>query len=934
MMLAEPAEEVIFGPFRLDMRHRKLFCGADEVRMGSRAMDILLALARQKGELVSKQQLFDAAWPGVFVQEANLKVTVAYLRRTLREFAPDAGYINNIVGRGYWLDTAPRGEAGDRRDACPVAPVPRADGIIGRDTEIAHIAGALAKNRLVTIVGAGGIGKTTVAQSVASAFGDDGSVAAFVDFSRIANDDYVASSTASALGISPGRDSIQSIVSILARQKMLLVFDTCEHVLSAVAHLCDVLMAKTRNVRILATSRQLLRARGEKVVWLAPLAIPPPEHVGGIDELLRFSAPRLLAARAAADGYRIDEKDVRAIARICRRLDGCPLAIELVATRLAAKGVTAVERELDEHFLSLRREGVEGPSRHQSLLLTLQWSYALLSEDERRLLRAISIFAGAFDAEAAVRVAADRDFPAVAVMDAIGGLRGKSMLCLDRLSGEFQYRLLDSTRAFAATLRDSHGETAEVAMRHARLQVERLGRAASEQGTMPADAWRASCGGLIDELRKALDWTLFRSADPLLGIKLVAGGLPLWHDRSLGEEARKNCERALAEFDRIGCNDASLNLALVVGLARVTTYVSADGDRAVPLFHKALRLTREMKDPGAECRVLGALVTYELMSGRSGAVFETLEAMREAARATADPAALWEEEQLRAQWDIRVCDFGSALARVEALFEEMRDDAESGGPRFQIHQRMNVEVQLAALNWLKGRPREAVRVARLAARDAEDAGHDLTLIHCLAQGIIWTLFQCREYEAARPYIEILRSAIFRGGLAAWIPVANCYDAVISAMTGESPDPERLRAAYADVHDGMVQLRHHARYAMFAEAMLANGQPADAARVIRDVFDASADPWGKPEFLRLRAATERACGRHGEAEATLREALHAARATDSPSWELRAAHDLAMLFEDRDPGKARRILAPAFARFGDGFETGDLASARALLARLC
>lgn len=933
MMLAETAEDVTFGPFRLDMRHRKLFCGAAEVRMGSRAMDILLALARRKGELVSKQQLFEAAWPDVFVQEANLKVTVAYLRRTLREFAPDAGYINNIVGRGYWLDTAPRDDGRNDRGVGPAAPVPEAAGIIGRDTDIDTISRLLAHNRLVTIVGTGGIGKTTVAQAVAHAFDHEEGGVAFIDFSRITSDDYVASSIASALGISPGRDSIQAIISILARQKILLVLDTCEHVLSAVAHFCDAVMAKTRGVRILATSRQLLRARGEKVVWLAPLAVPSPEHVGGIGDLLRFSAPRLLADRAGDDGYRIDEKDVRAIARICQRLDGCPLAIELVATRLASRGVIAIEQELDERFLSFRRDSVEGPIRHQSLLVTLQWSYALLGDDERKLLRAVSIFAGTFDAEAAVRVAADEDFSALDVMDAIAGLRGKSMLCLDRPSGEFQYRLLDSTRAFAATLRDSHGETAGVAMRHARLQLERLDRAASEQRSLSARAWRAACGGLIDELRKALDWTLFRSADPLLGIRLVAGGLPLWHDRSLGEEARKNCERALAEFDRIGCDDAPLNLALVVGLARVTTYVSADSEKAVPLFHKALRLTREMKDAGAECRVLGALATYELMSGRTGAVFETLEAMRGAARASADPAALWEEEQLRAQWDIRSCDFGSALARVEALIEEMQGDAESGGPRFQIHQRMNVEVQLAALNWLKGRPREAVRIARLAARDAEDAGHDLTLIHCLAQGIIWTLFQCREYEAARPYIEKLRRAIYKGGMAAWIPVADCYDAVIAAMTDESPDPERLRAAYAGVHEGMVQLRHHARYAMFAEAMLANGQPADASRVIRDVFGASSDPWGKPELLRLRAATERAGGRTGEAEATLRAALRAARTAGSPAWELRAAHDLALLLGDRHPETARIVLEPVFARFGDGFETGDLAKARALLARL-
>lgn len=936
MVSANPDEVVAFGPFRLNFPRRKLYCGDREVPVRDRAMDVLLALARQKGEVVSKEKLFAAAWPDVFVEDANLKVTVAYLRGALRTHAPAADYINTIVGRGYWLDVdAPAPAFGEAlqlpHDAALLSSV---DDIVGRDREIADIRSALNEHRLVTIVGAGGMGKTTVARATARLVGQGGCPVTFVDFSGITNEDYVASSLASALGISSGGDSLQAIVAILAARKMLLVLDTCEHVLSAVTHICEVALGNTRNVRILATSRQSTRARGEMAFRLSPLAVPSSDHLNDANDVLRFSAPQLLEKRAAQKGYRITDSDARPIAEICRRLDGSPLAIELISMRLADSGAAALVEEFDARFLTFERDGGEGPSRQRTLLMTLQWSYALLTDQERQLLRALSIFAGSFDADSAVRVAACDNLPAVDIIDAIAGLRAKSMLGANQSSGEVRYRLLDSTRAFSAALLDRHAETAEIADRHAQLQLELLMAAASRQGTMPAQQWRTVSARLIDELRKALDWTLFRSANPLLGIELVAAALPILHDLSLGEETRANCERALAEFERIGCNERSVELKLLVGLARVSTYVSADGAKTVSLFKKAARLARELGDPAAECRVLGALATYELLPGRGGAVFETLDAMRQAALRTGDVAARWEEEQLRAQWEIRTCDFESALGRVEGLFAAMREDAESGAPRFQIHQKMNVEVQLAALNWLNGRPGEAVRVAVAAADDAERTAHGMTLIHCLAQGIVWTLFQCGEYEGVRPYVEKLRGAIYRHGMAAWIPVADCYEVAGAAMAGERPDPETLRKAYATVRDGMVQLRHDARFAMFAEAMLANGQVDDAAQVIRDVFKISDAPWGKSEFLRMRAATERAVCRDAEARVTLEESLRFAASIGCPAWELRSAHDLALLLGERGArSEAGRILAPVYSRFGDEFETTDLGKARRLLAEL-
>ncbi len=481
----------------------------------------------------------------------------------------------------------------------------------------------------------------------------------------------------------------------------------------------------------------------------------------------------------------------------------------------------------------------------------MRWSYALLTVQEAAVLRALSIFAGSFSADAAVHVAASAAASPIEIVDAIAGLRSKSMLAIDHHGNELRYRLLDGTRTFAGELLDAQVETAAISSAHARHVLMMLGRAAADQPVMAPNHWRGAYLALIDDLRKAVEWSLNRSGDPLLGIELVVAGLPLWHELSLGEEIRGNCTRALSEFRRIGCPDNRLELKLVVGLAAVSTYLSTDPDHASSLFQSAVALARATGDPQAECRALGAFATYELMRCRGDAVLDALASMRAAAIRVNHPAALWEEGQLRAQYEIRMGDFDGALARVQGLFDEISGEAKRAVPRFQIHQKMNVAIQMAALNWLTGRSREAVRVATMAAADAREIEHGLTLIHCLAQGVVWTLVQCGEYEAVVPHIDALRTAIYRHGMAAWIPVADTYTAAIDAFLGNTPDPACLRSAFYGVRAGIAQLRHDARYAMLAEAMLANGQAGDAAEVVRHVFDTSTDPGDSPNSFDCR-----------------------------------------------------------------------------------
>ena len=904
-------------------------------------MDVLLALARRQGELVTREDLFAAAWPNTFVHDSNLKVTVASLRRALREYSSECEYITTVVGRGYLLGTDARHEGGRRSDAeLPVAAgsaLPELGTVIGRDAEIAELREMVALNRLTTICGAGGLGKTTVSVAVAQLFEDEGGGSVtFVDLARVASEEFVPASLAAALGIrSDSNDSLQAVVSILVKRKALLIFDTCEHVLHAVAHVCNVLLTNTSDVRILATSRQVLRARGEKVVWLTPLEVPPPNHVGTAEDVLRYSAPQLLAARAFEKaGYRLEDADARAFADICRRLDGAPLAIELVSSRLSGRSADVVLHELDDRFRTLRRDSPGGPLRHQTLLVTLEWSYALLTGDEAVVLRAISIFAGSFDTDSVVRVVAHRHLAPIDALDAIAGLRAKSMLSVDHSSGDLRYRLLDSTRAFAGNLLDAHGELSAVAASHARLLLEILTRAGAEHATLPARKWHSSYAGQADDLRKAIDWALHHSGDPLLGVQLVAAGLPLWHELSLGEESRRNCERALGEFDRMGCTDIPLKLKLVVGLAASNTYLSADPPETIALFEAAIRLAREAADAGAECRALSALATFTLLPSHQTAVSETLLAMRDVAIRTNDRAALWEYEQLRAHWEVLLCEFPAAHARLESLRAKMRDHSEGAVPRFQVYQRANIEVQRGALCWLMGKPGRAVGVIEAAAREAMEVGHGLTLIHCFSRGVIFTMIECQDYERARFYTERLKDTIYRHGMAAWIPIADCYSEAIDALSGVCPRPERLREAFEKLRTATIQLRQPSYYATLANAMNAIGQADDAARVVDHVFEVNPQRWVLPELLRVRAATLASLGRPDQVEATLRESLRVANEIGCLAWKLRSSHDLAARLLDRGaPALARQILAPVYDEFEAGDDSGDLRRSRRLLDQL-
>ncbi|OOG76316.1 hypothetical protein B0E45_00935 [Sinorhizobium sp. A49] len=941
MASTEPDNLVAFGPFRLLSEHRRLFCGAEEVQLGGRAMEMLVTMARKKGEVIPKEDLYNAAWPGLFVHEDNLKVTIASLRRALREYSPGGDYIRTLVGRGYWLsDQVDVGDTQRIADLPIVANTrfPELGTVIGRDAEIAELRRRIAGNRLTTVVGPGGIGKTTVAVATVQLLEDEeGGLVTFIDLARAAGEEFVIPSIAAALGISPGsQDRLEAISSILARRKTLLLLDTCEHVLNAVAHLCDVILANTTEVRILATSRQVLRAKREEVLWLAPLEVPPPGRTYTAEQVLHYSAPQLLIERASEKGkYTIEDGDASAVAEICKRLDGLPLAIELISSRLMGLSASEVLEELGDQFNTLADRDQKGPLRQQTLTTTLQWSYELLTKSEAAVLRAISIFIGTFDMDAVVGVIAHHGLDPTDAFDAVAGLRAKSMVSVEQIAGGMRYRLLDGTRAFAGNLLETSGEMPAVSEAHARLMLGTLARANADQSRLPARQWYAAYASHSDDLRRAIGWALFRHGNPLLGMQLVASGIPLWHELSLSEEARRNCEQALVEFNRTRCDDTALRLKLLVGLAAVSSYISADAERAIETFEAAIQLSRQIGDTNAECLALGALARYRLLPGQQTAAQNTLEDLKRVATRSNNRSALREYEQLFTEIEIIRCEYPAAIARVEKLSQELASGPEGTASRFDLDPRIRTETILGALEWLGSRsPGTGLNRIRVSANEALEARHGWTLIYCYTHGVLFVLSECEEFDLGKHYAGQLKDTIYRHGMPAWFPVANCYAEALEVLSGSSRDPDGLMSAFDELRTGVRQIGRHVYYALLIKALYSIGHAAEAVRILDYLFQIGPQRSMVPELLRLRAVNERLLGHDEEAASTLRRSLQAAEENGAWAWRLRCAADLALLLKDRlRIEDAKSVLEPLYGQFKDGFDTPDLQRARNLLVEL-
>ena len=500
-----------FGPFVLIPGDHVLLEGGSAVRLGRRAIDLLAALVQRQGRVVSKRELLTCVWPGLVVEEGNLKVNMAALRRALGEDPDAPRYVATVVGRGYQFIAPvqvahhPDGsgpKAGTGRAHAPLG-APR---IFGREETVSSILRDLEQARLISIVGPGGAGKTTVALAVA-----DRAAAAFRGGSRfvdlslveasspVSQESQVSQAITRVIGMRAGpREPATPTMGQVRDRDVLLILDNCEHLIGEVASCVDRVLACTRKLKIIITSREPISVRGERVRRLHGLGLPASATGLKAAEALSYPAVQMFVDRAAlhGDAFRIDDANAPMVAAICLRLDGLALAIERVAQRVGSLGIAGLLEHLDRRFHMF--DGYHaGPERHRTLTAAVDGSYARLSMSEQATMRRMAAFSSPFSLDAACAVSEAADVLRSTVIEDIASLVSKSLLTAQARNGEMLYSQTHVTRAYAFERLLESGEMAE-----ARRRVEAFGeadRCLQACGPRPGAAGEGVSGGGDDE---------------------------------------------------------------------------------------------------------------------------------------------------------------------------------------------------------------------------------------------------------------------------------------------------------------------------------------------------------------------------------------------------------------------------------------------------
>jgi predicted ATPase/DNA-binding winged helix-turn-helix (wHTH) protein len=585
------------GPFRLDADLGALTYAGAPTMLGTRAVGILTVLVERAHEFVAKERLIDAAWPGVIVEENNLPVQVHAIRRALAQAPGGERWIETLAKRGYRF-VGPVSAAADKgRDVYESARsnLPeRLTSFIGRERDLVEIKRLLPGNRLITLVGPGGIGKTRLAlQTAAEVMSAYRHGAWFTDLGSLREGSLVAAAVAQALGVQErrGRSVTTALCAHLRPLQLLLILDNCEHLLDTCASLVDALLENTAQTTIVATSREPIRAADERVYSLQPLSLPQPG--ADLDVVQRSEAVQLLVERVREQlrDFELSADRVPVVTELCIHLDGIPLALELAAARARSLSIEQINARLGQRFRLLTSGVRTALPRQQTLRATLDWSYDLLGEDERVVLRRLAVFAGSFTIESGCAVASDGDIDEFAVIDILSQLVVRSLVTADTAGGATRHRLLETTRAYAQEKLAEAGEVRLIALRHAEYLCKVFARAPDDFLRLADATLRQIYAAHVDDVRAALDSSFGSHGDSATGIRLAGNAGPLWGMLGLFTEGAHRLETALARVQTD--TPASDQAMLWRQLGRLVDDTPA---RARPAFERAAELYRAIGD--------------------------------------------------------------------------------------------------------------------------------------------------------------------------------------------------------------------------------------------------------------------------------------------------------------------------------------------------
>ena len=769
---------------------------------------------------------------------------------------------------------------------------------VGRRHELAELKARLGHGRLLTLTGTGGAGKTRLALELArSVEGEFADGAAFVELAPVAVPSRVVGAVAAALDLQPlpGQALEEALVGLVTPRELLLVLDNCEHVLEASATLAGALLRTSPRLTLLVTTREPLRLPGEMVFRVPSLGIPDPEHLPGAAELAGYESVSLFVERAAAvaPGFTLDDGNAADVARICFRLDGLPLALELAAGRVGGLSPAAIAARLDDRFRLLRAGASHAPTRQQTLEATLRWSNDLLEPDERVLFRRLGVFAGGFELGAAEAVCSGDLLGLPEVADVLGRLVEKSLVSVEDRGPDRRYRLLETVRLYAREQLSEAGEARALAAGHAYWALA-LAEAVRDTPALDREA---------SNMRAALD--TLSSLDPQGALRLCTALMPFWVRRIDLEEA----QRRFAE---------ALEAAPEHTLARADALLAAS---AVGLRSGAL--------PGGLARAEESL---------------------EVAVAVGDPSAEWRALQRLADFGAAWDDGETAMRYLERALALARREGFSGAEALGVY-------TLGVAHWLIGEPDEAeacldesLELFRALAGSPERIPSPLNINEARFAGVQGVLgprlvfeetlqpFMEMSTDAAAGYVLANHSGIarMRGDLGRARALIDESERVFAALEETRGLAAALvRKAYLELAEGALGAARDALWRALELRRSVNDRrgvgialaglglidtvAGDLERAeselgdARDLFRRAGDRWGLASTLWRTADLEIVRSRFDEADEALVEAISVVGATQRARWLGHTA------FSRAEVALARGDLTLAAKRFDEARE---------------
>ncbi|MCV3765129.1 ATP-binding protein [Rhizobium sp. TRM95796] len=907
-------DEVHFGEFVLRAGRRTLTRAGSPVALGSRAVDILACLTSHAGKLLTNAEIIRHAWPDTFVDETNLRVHISAIRRALGDTKREPVYITNVPGRGYtFIAEVTRKSAApsEARAPVPLRAVPSErrtnSKVFGRANVIEALSEQLPDARLITIVGPGGIGKSTVARALLQRTSAE---VVWVDLAELSSGELISTEVASKLEILARSENIDAdIAQTLEGRDIVIVLDSCEHVVDEAALFVEFLLDRTSTPRFLATSREPLRAAGEWVRRLSPLDLP--EATASVAEALASSAVQLFVERAAAcrGGYKLTDDDVVHVVELCQQLDGIALAIELAAARMDTMSAKALSSSLKDSFRVLSRGRRTALLRHQTLRATLDWSYFVLTPEEQTALQQLSIFRGWFTADAASAVLDDPD-------DVVEGLVSKSLVVAEALSDTTRYRLLDTTRLYAAEKLLESGRYPATIARLAEYLCELFEISEQELYSASTEDWPEDFAQHVASLRLALEWAFEPGSDELVGVRLTVAALPLFFRLSLLDECLTSVTKAIAYLDAHPDLDERRRMKLYTALGWPQMRSTDVPEKGVDAWTAALRIAESLGDVDYQLRAIWAMWVDAINRAEPQLGLEFADKFASVAAGSTDPVDTVVAKRIRGatlHW----------LGRHEQsreLLEQMigEYDALPSGQttRFQFDQRITARIILARDLWMLGDGDAALTEAQANVEHAISIGHELSLTNVLAEAACPLALLEGRIDLAKDYIALLKDHTKSLSLDVWHSYANCFEAELRFLEGSAEEClASLRRSMAVLdHAGFNLFRTYFQ-ALEARALASLGRFAEAHEVIDQALahgESSGERWCRPELLRVKGllayeegGTNGAAAAHKWFKAAGDEAIF----QGAVAWECRVSLDVSKIPKSSGPADNVEFTGP-------------------------